>query len=211
MISTGCLARNRQGKEKLEDYPAAALAAVTLFPRFAINDVAEGIELPPAARFHDLPHLGARPLDARLGCGQADAQPFGQLSLGQPFVNSQRQRLTVRLREVTYNISNVIVMLLLRFFNRTIIGWRREFIGQHCCFVMTTEIVSHDIPGDAINPRLDFLTVVKLPKALCDSQPCLLGEIVRHSVVPHLLPYKTTQSKAEPEDHRIKVGRVEIC
>ena len=87
MIPTGWHARNRLGKEKLEACPAAALAAVTLFPRFAINDVAEGIELPPAARFHDLPHLGARPLDARLGCGQADAQPFGQLSLGQPFVN----------------------------------------------------------------------------------------------------------------------------
>ena len=55
MISTGCLARNRQGKEKLEDYPAAALAAVTLFPRFAINDVAEGIELPPAARWQKQP------------------------------------------------------------------------------------------------------------------------------------------------------------
>jgi hypothetical protein len=28
---------------------------------------------------------------------------------------------------------------------------------------------------------------VKLPKALCDSQPCLLGEIVRHSIAgsPH--------------------------
>ena len=211
MISTGCLARNRQGKAKLEDYPAAALAAVTLFARFAINDVAERIELPSAATFHDLPHLGSRPLDARLGCGQADAQPFGQLSLGQPFVNSQRQRLTVRLGEATHNISDIVVMLLLRFFNRTIIGWCGEFIGQHCCFVMTTEMVSHDIPGDAINPPLDFLTVAKLSKALCDSQPCLLGKIVGNSIILHLLPYKTAQAEAESKDHRIKVGRVEIC
>src|ERR1017187_1508020 len=103
--------KTQQLEKRRRKKPNLSLAAARA-PRFPIGDVAESIELPPAAALHDLLHLGPSALDTGLGGGQAEAQTARQFLLRQPFVHRQDQRRSMWFGQTVHDIFHILVKFL---------------------------------------------------------------------------------------------------